>query len=287
MTEIPTPTATQAWSSVMDDVRSLAKGDRNKVQNFSFRGVDAVLNAVGPVLRTHRVIVVPVNIDAKHRDFLDGKGKTVHEAIVTVTYRVTGPAGDHFEGMSIGEAADYSDKATSQAMSVAERVFFIHALTLPTDDQDPDHNTVDRASGTAPAAQAAPPKPPFTADEAKGAFADLHARMAEVAEPAFGEMVKWMETNAISDSTLTRETARDWYERISKAPKREATPAAEKVDGGWRTAKERDETWESLSERQDRIPHPVDIDKPLMETMTRQESAEWLASIVIAEEEPF
>ena len=241
--------------------------------------------------RAHGVIVVPVHVDAKHRDFLDGKGKTVHEAIVTVTYRVTGPAGDHFDGMTIGEAADYSDKATSQAMSVAERVFFIHALTLPTDDQDPDHNTVDRASGSAPAPQAALPKPPFTADEAKGAYADLHARMAEVAEPAFSNLVKWMETEGINDKTLTRDHARDWYAKISAAPKREASdgvkPPAARTDG-WKNDAERDEVWAELSAKYDTIDHPHgEVDKPNRETMTLEEAAEWRVAVTFAQEAPF
>lgn len=289
MTETPAPAVHEAWSSVMNDVRSLAKGDRNQFQNFNFRGVDAVLNAVGPVLRTHGVIVVPINVEAKHRDFLDPKDKTIHEAIVTVTYRVTGPAGDYFDGMSIGEAADYSDKATTQAMSVAERVFFIHALTLPTDDQDPDHNTVERAGNT-PAPQAAP-KPPFTSDEAKAAFTDLHARMTEVAEPAFGTIVKWMETEGINDKTLTRDLARDWFAKISAAPKREASesvkPPAARTDG-WKNDAERDEVWADLSAKYDSIEHPHDpIDKPNRETMTLEEAAEWRVAVTFAQESPF
>ena len=38
-----------ALSAVMDDVQAVKKGDRNTQQNYNFRGIDAVINAVGPV----------------------------------------------------------------------------------------------------------------------------------------------------------------------------------------------------------------------------------------------
>lgn len=40
-----------ALSAVMGDVQAVRKGDRNEVQGFNFRGIDAVVNAVGPALR--------------------------------------------------------------------------------------------------------------------------------------------------------------------------------------------------------------------------------------------
>jgi hypothetical protein len=46
-------------AAVMADCTSVAKRDRNEHQRFMFRGIDAVLNAVGPILRKHGVIVVP------------------------------------------------------------------------------------------------------------------------------------------------------------------------------------------------------------------------------------
>ena len=137
-------TVHQAWTNVMVEVLAIRKAEQNKFQGFNFRGIDAVMNAVGPALRTHGVSVVPVEGAAVHRDFASKDGKTQHEAIVTVTYRVTGPAGDHFDGWSIGEAADSSDKATTQSMSVAFRTFLLQALCIPTDAPDPDLNTVER-----------------------------------------------------------------------------------------------------------------------------------------------
>jgi ERF superfamily len=136
-----------AWSHVMEEVRGLAKTQRNTTpgQNYMFRGIDAVMNAVGPALRKHRVTIVPKKIKVARRDVTTSGGKPSRETTVEVTYLITGPAGDTRKGVSVGEAMDFGDKGTAKAMSVAYRVFLLQALTLPTDETDPDAETYERA----------------------------------------------------------------------------------------------------------------------------------------------
>ena len=43
----------EAIAAVLADVQAVRKGDRNEAQKFSFRGIDAVVNAVGPAFRAH------------------------------------------------------------------------------------------------------------------------------------------------------------------------------------------------------------------------------------------
>ena len=138
------PTVHEAWSLVMGDVQGIAKRDRNEQQRFLFRGIDAVMNAVGPALRAHGVTVVPVDVEREMRDTTTTTGKQARECQVLVTYRVTGPAGDSFDGVAPGESLDSGDKATAKAMSVAYRTFLLQALTIPTDEPDPDSQTYER-----------------------------------------------------------------------------------------------------------------------------------------------
>src|SRR3954462_1193588 len=56
------PTVVQALSAVMADVREVRKDQRNTAPGqggYAFRGIDAVMNAVGPALRVHGVVVMP------------------------------------------------------------------------------------------------------------------------------------------------------------------------------------------------------------------------------------
>ncbi len=141
------PTVHQAWSAVMRDVAGLGKHQQNTHQKFNFRGIDAVMNAVGPALRDHSVIVLPVGVESTVRDVQTTQGKASREVVALVTYRIIGPAGDHFEGQAPGESMDSGDKATPKAMSVAFRTFLLQALCLPTDEPDPDSQSHDRAAG--------------------------------------------------------------------------------------------------------------------------------------------
>lgn len=141
------PTVQEAWAAVMADVRGLAKGDRNNQQGFNFRGVDAVMNAVGPALRSHGVSVVPTGVSDVHVSTYTTKGGTVmRDVFLVASYAITGPAGDVMPGAAAGEASDAGDKATPKAMSVAYRTFLLQALTLPTDEPDPDASAYERAA---------------------------------------------------------------------------------------------------------------------------------------------
>jgi ERF superfamily len=159
------PSVVQAWSECMADVQGIRKGERNKQQNFTFRGIDTVMNAVGPVLRKHRVAVVPTPEDITLTTYVTSGGTTMHSAVVKMRYTIHGPAGDTIEGGAYGEAADAGDKAVSKAESVAYRVFLLQGLTIPTDEPDPDAEAHQRASRTSGPA----PQPPMAPSGGRGA----------------------------------------------------------------------------------------------------------------------
>ena len=148
------PTVGEAWAAVMDEVQSVGKTGRNQKQGYNFRGIDAVVNAVGPILRKHKVLVLPSLRTWEHGTVEVGKDRTpMGHARVEVDYTIHGPAGDTLPGSAPGEAMDSGDKATAKAMSVAYRTFLIQALCLPTDEPDPDEHSYERA----PARPAGPP----------------------------------------------------------------------------------------------------------------------------------
>jgi hypothetical protein len=133
----------EAYSRVMGDVQYVAKdGQRSDSGGrYRFRGIDALLNAVGPALRKHGLVFVPSKILAKEYDQLPtGGGKVMQRCKVTVAYAVLGPAGDvlPLPIESIGEAFDTGDKAGSKAMSVALRTAYIQAFAIPVDQPEMD-----------------------------------------------------------------------------------------------------------------------------------------------------
>ena len=142
-------TIAEALAAVMTDVQAVAKTDRNDHQKFMFRGIDAVLNAVGPALRRHAVVVVP-HVDEVAYDVVQtstGKPSTACRVVVTYTFH----HGDSSLSCRVAaEAWDHGDKAAPKAMSVAFRTALLQALALPTDEPDPDASTYERAAAPEP-----------------------------------------------------------------------------------------------------------------------------------------
>lgn len=133
-----------AFSKVMGAVQGIRKGERNQAQGFNFRGIDTVMNAVGPALREHGVIIVPDAKSIETERYQTAKGAVMQGVIVQMRYTVIGPEGDSFTGSAYGQASDSGDKAVTKAESVAYRTFLLQALTVPTDEPDPDAQSHDR-----------------------------------------------------------------------------------------------------------------------------------------------
>lgn len=138
-------TVTEALAAVMADVQAVAKTDRNDHQRFNFRGIDAVLNAVGPALRKHGVVVVPQLKDVTYADVQTSTGKPATACRVIVTY-VFHHGDQTIETTVAAESWDHGDKATPKAMSVAFRTALLQALALPTDEPDPDASSYERST---------------------------------------------------------------------------------------------------------------------------------------------
>jgi hypothetical protein len=142
------PTIQQALSNVMRDVGAVRKEGRNQQQNFNFRGIDAVVNAVYPAFAEHGVICVPDVQSIEYANIEIGAKRTpMGHVRVTVSYTFFGPAGDSLTARVAAEAMDSGDKATAKAMSVALRTALLQTLCLPTDEPDPDSHTYERSHG--------------------------------------------------------------------------------------------------------------------------------------------
>lgn len=140
------PTVVEALASVMDEVQAIAKDSRNEQQGFRFRGIDAVMGAVGPAFRNNGVVCVPVSVTHETEHYKTKTGTEMRDVTVIVGYRFYGPAGDYIDAAAAGEAADAGDKATPKAHSVAFRTLLLQALCIPTGDDDPDAQSHQRGS---------------------------------------------------------------------------------------------------------------------------------------------
>ena len=140
----------KALAAVMVEVDHVAKRDRNEFQKFMFRGIDAVVNAVGPALRKHKVIVVPDVETVTYMPVTTTGDKPATACRVVVAYTFHASDGSSVTAKVAGEAWDSGDKATPKAMSVAFRTALLQALALPTDEPDPDSHTFEQVRAEVP-----------------------------------------------------------------------------------------------------------------------------------------
>lgn len=205
MTETKKHSVVEALSKVMSEVQAVGKGSTNTQQGYRFRGIDAVVNEVGPALRKHGVIMLPTVEDVHYNVVEVGKQRTLmRECTVRVRYAFHGPAGDVIECVSIGEAMDSGDKATPKAMSVAYRVALLQALCIPTDEPDADSQSYERS---APAQQ-----PAWDAGEQQSLREAYESEIAKASTEEIAEIGKRVQ-NARRDGLLSPTT----YGHLAKA----------------------------------------------------------------------
>lgn len=114
---------------------------------YSFRGVDAVVNAVHPVLTRYGIVLLPEVLEVIREPGTTSKGAAIMTVTVRSRFTFHGPAGDSLSLVTAGEAMDSGDKATTKAQSVALRVALLQALLLPTDEPDVEESTLERGNG--------------------------------------------------------------------------------------------------------------------------------------------
>jgi hypothetical protein len=129
-------------ADVLAEVKAVGKTGYNQQQDYAFRGVDAVTDAVAGALRTHKLVPVPrcTKVEYSRREY-GSKGATTAHCAVQVEYVMTAPDGSTVTvGPIPGESTDpgMGDKGTAKAMSVAYRIMWLQLLAIPTGDPDPD-----------------------------------------------------------------------------------------------------------------------------------------------------
>lgn len=133
----------------MQKVGAIGKDSVNKQQGFKYRGIDAVYNALNPVMAELGLFICPEVIDHKReerRTIKEYNGQQKESvllySILTIRYTIFAPDGSFISCTVIGEGMDSGDKASNKAMSVAMKYAMFQLLMIPTEEMvDPDSET--------------------------------------------------------------------------------------------------------------------------------------------------
>jgi hypothetical protein len=135
----------KAINAVQTDLckRGIGKDSENKFDNYKFRGIDAVYNALAPLLAKHGLCVLPRMLTRSCEERQSQKGGALFYVTVEAEFDfVAAEDGSKHTVRTFGEAMDRGDKATNKAMSAAYKYAAFQAFAIPTEgDNDADAST--------------------------------------------------------------------------------------------------------------------------------------------------
>jgi hypothetical protein len=129
----------QAICDIMSEVGAIGKDKKNVQQNFMYRGIDDVMNALQPLLVKHRVFAVPEILSQQREERQTKTGGNLIYSICNIKYTFYADDGSSISATVIGEGMDSGDKATNKAMAIAMKYACFQVFCIPTEEmQDPD-----------------------------------------------------------------------------------------------------------------------------------------------------
>lgn len=124
----------------------IAKSRRNTIQNYNFRGIDDVYNALCPLLASHGLCILPRMLSRACEERSTKDGKAIFYVTVEAEFDfVCAEDGSSHVVRTYGEAMDSADKATNKAMSAAYKYAAFQTFAIPTEgdnDADSGHHEV-------------------------------------------------------------------------------------------------------------------------------------------------
>ena len=125
--------------TAMKKIGAIGKDSVNSQQGFKYRGIDAVYNALNPVMSELDLFICPEIIDQKREERVNQKGTVITYTILTIKYTVYAPDGSNISLTVVGEGMDTGDKSSNKAMSVAMKYAMFQLFFIPTEElKDPD-----------------------------------------------------------------------------------------------------------------------------------------------------
>lgn len=137
----------------MREIGAVGKDSVNQTQGFKYRGIDAVYNALNPVMAKYGLFIVPEILEQNREERTTvkkvwdndtksrvDKASTLIWSILKIRFTMYAPDGSNVSAVVIGEGMDTGDKATNKAMSIALKYASFQMFMIPTEETtvDPD-----------------------------------------------------------------------------------------------------------------------------------------------------
>lgn len=130
----------------------IGKNNRNTQQNYKFRGIDDVYNALASLLAANHLLILPRVLGRTVTERESKNGGALFYVVLDVEFDfVSADDASKHTVRVVGEAMDSGDKASNKAMSAAYKYACMEAFCIPTEgDNDADASTHEVASRHSP-----------------------------------------------------------------------------------------------------------------------------------------
>lgn len=129
----------ECMGAIMRDMVAIGKDSTNAQQGFKYRSIDAVYNALQPLLAKHGVFTVPEVLDKTRDERTNSKGTVLAFTCLRMKYTFHAPDGSFVSCVVEGEGMDSGDKSSNKAMAVAHKYALLQTFCVPTEEQkDPE-----------------------------------------------------------------------------------------------------------------------------------------------------
>ena len=121
--------------AVLQEVSAIEKTQTDKENNFIFRGIDDILNALNPLFKKYGIFTTTEVVSASSVSQASGTKKI----ILDVRFTFFAQDGSSVSSTTRGEAieTEKDDKGTSKAMSIAYKYALTQMFLIPTSNENP------------------------------------------------------------------------------------------------------------------------------------------------------
>lgn len=211
----------------MRKIGAVGKNSKNEQQKFMYRGIDAVMNALSPVMSELGLFIVPEVLEQTReertsikKDFNTGNERTstLLYSILKIKYTMYAPDGSSVSCVVIGEGMDSGDKASNKAMSVGFKYAAFQMFCIPTEEMvDPDSECHEVVAKNAPKT-ANKPAPVPAKEKPKAEVttaAKLPEKPAEPVNPILEYLAKEREALRVVRNVTKAENNAIWKAQIA------------------------------------------------------------------------
>lgn len=118
--------------SVAHDVGAVGKDGRNDNQNYNYRRLEDVINAVHRAFTANGVMITSEVIDHRREEKSSKTGGILNYSILTMRFTFYAKEdGSSVQSITVGEGMDSGDKASNKAMSAALKYALGQTLMIP------------------------------------------------------------------------------------------------------------------------------------------------------------